>query len=88
MHGRGRVWFKEDLLQSNKDKMESQSKAIENAAKLWAMGEDSNKYLVDAGVIEKDSFDEFFNDEEDQDIEPTLTMEQLLGADNGNQDNR
>lgn len=88
MHGRGRVWFKEDLLQSSKDKMESQSKAIENAAKLYVMGEDSNKYLVNSGVIEKDSYDEFFSESDDEkDIEPTLTMEQLLGAENGNQNN-
>ena len=88
MHGRGRVWFKDDLLQSSKDKMESQSKAIENAAKLYVMGEDSNKYLVNSGVIEKDSYDEFFSESDDEkDIEPTLTMEQLLGAENGNQNN-
>ncbi len=45
------------------EKMDYETKAIENAKKLWEMGEDFGGYLEERGVIEPDNFAEFFENE-------------------------
>jgi hypothetical protein len=86
LHGRGRVKFKDGLLETDLDRMTMQTKAIDNALKLWQMGEDHSKYLEEHDVVTPDSFDEFFKTEE---YEPTneppseIDLQSLLGGGNG-----
>jgi hypothetical protein len=64
LHGRGRAWFKAGLLETDNSKMDLQTKAIENALKLYTMGEDYSKYLEEHDVITPDNFEEFFKAED------------------------
>jgi len=86
LHGRGPVEFKDGLLETDTDRMDMQTKAIDNALKLWQMGEDYGKYLEDHAVIEKDDFAEFFGEDEPEGPEPPaeVDLQSLLsGGDNG-----
>ncbi len=47
------------------EKIDFDTKAIENAKKLWEMGEDHGEYLESKGVIEKDDFSKFFEADDD-----------------------
>ena len=85
MHGRGRVWFKENQGQTDKDRITQESEVIKNALVLWQMGMDYAKYLEDNGAIETDAFDKMFG-KADEETEPTfeqggMSLEQLMGGD-------
>lgn len=62
--GMGPVEFKENQGQTPTDRIQFDTKAIDNALKLWQMGEDHKKYLEDKGVIEKDDWAEYFDKDE------------------------
>jgi len=84
MHGRGRVWFKENQGQTDKDRITQETEVIKNALVLWQMGMDYDKYLQDNGVIENDPFEQMFG-KPDEDVEPTaeqggMSLEQLMGG--------
>ena len=84
MHGRGRVWFKENQGQTDKDRITQETEVIKNALVLWQMGMDYDKYLQDNGVIENDPFEQMFG-KLDEDTEPTveqggMSLEQLMGV--------
>lgn len=66
LHGRGAVEFKDGLLETDLDRMDMQTKAIENALKLWQMGEDQNRYLLDHDVIQEDDWDKFWGGKEEE----------------------
>lgn len=86
LHGRGPVEFKDGLLETDVDRMDMQTKAIDNALKLWQMGEDYGKYLEDHAVIEKDDFAEFFGEDEPEGPEPPAEVDLnslLSGGGNG-----
>lgn len=83
LHGRGPVKFKDNLLETDKDRMETETKAIDNALKLYSMGEDHVKYLEGHDVITPDSFDEFFKEEDPEpEIRPEIDLNALLGPSN------
>lgn len=63
----GPVKFKENQGETPTGKVEYEGKAIENALKLWQMGEDHSKYLEQKGVIEPDDWEAFWAaDSEDE----------------------
>jgi len=85
MHGRGRVWFKENQGQTDKDRIAQETEVVKNALILWQMGMDYEKYLEDNGVIENDPWDTMFS-KPDDDPEPTpeqggMSLEELMGGD-------
>ncbi|MCK5606285.1 DUF1073 domain-containing protein, partial [Candidatus Pacearchaeota archaeon] len=47
------------------EKIKYEGLALDNAKKMWEIGEDFGTYLEDRGVIEKDNFAEMFSDEAD-----------------------
>lgn len=59
----GEVWFKENQGETATDRIEYESKAIDNAVKLWQLGEDYATYLNDKNIIQKDEFSTIFTDE-------------------------
>lgn len=63
------VEFKDNQGGTPNERLDFETKAIENASKLYEMGEDHRKYLQTAGVIEVDTFDEFFAAQEAAEIE-------------------
>lgn len=67
-HGRGRVWFKDNQGENPTARMQFETSAITNAKMLWEMGEDYEKYLADHAIITPNSFDDFFKQEQDDDI--------------------
>ena len=86
MHGRGRVWFKENQGQTDKDRIAQETEVVKNAALMWQMGLDYEKYLEKNGVIENEPFDQVFGprDEPDQLPDPedsSMSLEQLMGGD-------
>jgi hypothetical protein len=86
MHGRGRVTFKENQGQTDKDRIGQETEVIKNALVLWQMGLDYDKYLLDNGVTESDPFEEMFG-KPDQGEAPTpeqggMSLEELMGGDN------
>jgi len=87
LHGRGPVEFKDGLLETDTDRMDMQTKAIDNALKLWSMGEDHTAYLEYYDVIQKDDFEVFFETVKETVATPTVeereSIEQLLGLGNG-----
>jgi len=89
LHGRGRVWFKENQGEQPTERIAYEKSVVEIAALLWQMGEDYQKYLEDHGVTEKDPFDLVFGSNEDPQPElpapeaPEVTLESLLGGGNG-----
>lgn len=54
------VEFKENQGETPTARIQYDSTAIDNALKLWQMGEDHSKYLEDRGVVESDPWAEFF----------------------------
>jgi len=89
LHGRGRVWFRENQGEQPTERIAYEKSVVEIAALLWQMGEDYQKYLEDHGVTEKDPFDVVFgnNDEPQPELPapeaPEVTLESLLGGGNG-----
>ena len=82
MHERGRVWFKENQGQSDKDRIAQETEVVKNALILWQMGMDYEKYLEDNGVIENDPFEVMFGKPE-EDEAPTpeqggMSLEELM----------
>lgn len=60
------VTFKENQGGTALERMEFETKAIDNALKLYEMGEDYRAYLLSSEVIEEEPFDKFFGaDNED-----------------------
>jgi hypothetical protein len=85
MHGRGRVWFKENQGQTDKDRIAQETEVVKNAALMWKMGLDYEKYLEKNGVIENEPFEQMFGKPDDE-PEPTpeqggMSLEQLMGGD-------
>lgn len=62
--GLNKIEFKKSQGQTAQDKANFDSKVIDNALKLWQMGEDYGKYLADNSVIMADSFDDYFDEGE------------------------
>lgn len=85
--GIGAVKFKENQGETPNSRVEFESKAIDNAVKLWSMGEDYGKYLTDKGVIEPDNFEEFFGKDDDDVQVNEEMMRELLGGQNGEASN-
>ena len=54
------IEFKENQGETPASRIEYETKAIANAAVLATMGEDSNLYLEEKGILPKDNFDEMF----------------------------
>jgi len=59
----GIVSFKENQGETAGDRIEYDTKAIDNATKLQLMGEDYKLYLEDKDIIQQDDLAEFFKDE-------------------------
>ena len=72
------IKFKENQSETPLVKVEYESKAIENAFKLFQMGEDHAAYLEDKGIIEKDQFSTFFEEVQEDELEedPEELMEE------------
>ena len=65
------VQFKENQGRTPENRIDFESKAIDNAVKLYNLGEDANKYLLEYDITLKDDLaDSFFpEDDDDEDIE-------------------
>jgi len=57
--------FKDNQGETALDRIDYDTKATEIAFKLWQMGEDGAKYLNDKGVTQKDDWDEFWKEAEE-----------------------
>jgi len=60
--GQGRVSFRENQGQTPNDRLDYETKAIDNAVKLAQLGEDHGTYLTDHGVIKIDEYDSLFSE--------------------------
>jgi hypothetical protein len=69
--GLGAISFKTNQGETPSARMAYETQAVENAAKLAAMGEDANKYLQERGVIEYDAWDDFWQTSGGEAEEPT-----------------
>lgn len=56
----GEVWFRENQGETPSTRIEYETKAIANAAKLFEMGEDFRQYLEEKDVIQPDDFSKMF----------------------------
>jgi len=63
--GQGTVGFKDNQGDTPNSRMDYETKAIDNALKLEALGEDYGAYLIERGVIKKDEFNLFAAPPED-----------------------
>lgn len=61
--GQGIVVFKDNQGETATDRIEYDTKAIDNALKLQTMGEDAQGYLHEKNVLKKDDLDVVFDDE-------------------------
>lgn len=83
LHGRGQVEFKDGLLETDLDRATMRSRVIEDALKLWQMGEDYTAYLEEHDVIQKDDFAEFFREAEEAESPeppPEMDLSALIGG--------
>ena len=62
LHGRGQVEFKDGLLETDIDRATMRSRVIDDALKLWQMGEDYTAYLQEHDVVTQDDFGRFFKE--------------------------
>jgi len=60
--GQGEVEFKDNQGESAMDRLDYETKAIDNAVKLFNMGEDYGTYLADRDILQKDEFAQVFGD--------------------------
>lgn len=67
------VCFKENQGGTATERMDFETKVIDNAVKLDALGEDYRAYLEENGVIKKDSWKELFAPKEEPDAADDLT---------------
>ena len=84
LHGRGRVWFKENQGEAPTQRVEFEQKALKNALILYQLGEDYRKYLEDKNIITPDAWDKVFPAVDDDALpEPDAGMDlaSLLGED-------
>ncbi len=79
--GQGTIEFKENQGETPTVRIEYETKAIDNARKLWEMGEDYRGYLEDKDVLQPDDFAKLFTEPEP---EPTPAPTPALGLDDGN----
>lgn len=81
------VKFSKSQGETAQSKIEYEAKAIENALKLWQMGEDAEKYLSERGVVKADNFDEFWSgggDDEADQLQQQLQRQMQAQLTNGN----
>jgi len=71
--GQGTVEFRDNQGDTPNNRMDYETKAIDNALKLQAIGEDYRGYLLDRGVTQKDEFDWFTAPSEDSSENDDLT---------------
>ena len=85
--GKGPAAFKENQGETPETRITYDTKAIDNALKLWQMGEDYQKYLEDKGVVTPDDWDKVFgsDDPDGGEVEPPdpNMLAELLGGGNG-----
>lgn len=62
MHSRSPVTFQDNQGQTDDERIEYETKAVQNALVLWQIGEDYKAYLEERNVIPHDDFDEFFTE--------------------------
>lgn len=74
LHGRGEVEFKDGLLETDLDRATMRSRVIEDALKLWQMGEDYEAYLQEHDVVKADKWAELFSED---DPEPDVAPPQI-----------
>ncbi len=81
------VKFSKSQGETAQSKIEYEARAIENALKLWQMGEDAEKYLSERGVIKADNWDEFWSgggDGEAEQLQRQLQQQMQAQLTNGN----
>jgi hypothetical protein len=69
--GLGAIGFRDNQGETPSARMAYETQAVENAAKLHAMGEDANKYLQERGILEPDAWDTFWQSNGGEAEEPT-----------------
>lgn len=63
--GRGSAWFSDNLGDTPEGRVRYEGLALDNALKLWQMGEDYVDYLLDRGIIKRDNYLELFSGQND-----------------------
>lgn len=71
------VEFKENQGGTAIERLDFETKAIDNAAKLDAMGEDGRAYLIEHDVLKEDSWADLFKPTEPEEVPDMLGGEQL-----------
>ena len=71
------VEFKENQGGTATERLDFEAKAIDNAAKLDAMGEDGRAYLIEHDVLKEDSWADLFKPAEPEEVPDMLGGEQL-----------
>jgi hypothetical protein len=66
LHGRGRVWFKDNQGESPKERAAYEQVIVNIALLLWQMGEDHTKYLEDHDIVTDDPFSGLFVKQENE----------------------
>ena len=75
--GLGCVWFKGSTFETPDKQVEFEGRVLENATRMMELGEDYGKYLEEKGVVERDSWDEFWNkDNSDNNESDGMTPEE------------
>lgn len=79
--GIGEVCFKDEQMQTPKQKSEFESKTVATAKTLWEIGEDAKAYLEENGVIKKNDWDDYWKEKEpDQDAEEKKTLSEFMNG--------
>lgn len=75
------VCFKENQGGTASERLDFETKVIDNALKLETLGQDARQYLIDNDVIKKDPWADMFKPEEEEEVEPTADqLAALMGA--------
>lgn len=74
------VCFKENQGGTATERMDFETKVIDNAVKLDALGEDYRAYLEEHDVIKKDSWKDLFAPPKDEPVAAEPTLEEMMGG--------
>lgn len=74
------VCFKENQGGTATERMDFETKVIDNAVKLDSLGEDYRAYLEEHDVIKKDSWKDLFAPPKDEPVAAEPTLEEMMGG--------
>jgi hypothetical protein len=76
--GRGEIWSSDRWSETPGEKADYESKVLNNAAMLYDLGADHEAYLEEKGLLQKDSWDKVFPEQEGELEPPEVDADQSL----------